>query len=39
MSQEEFNEKMNNYLIMLAEQEPDEWSLEARNWAESVGLI
>ena len=39
MTQEKFNEMMNNYLIDLASKEPGAWSAEARKWCESNGII
>lgn len=39
MTQEKFNEMMNTYLQQLASQSPSQWSKEARDWCESVGLI
>ena len=39
MTQEKFNEMMNNYLISLALKEPSEWSKEAREWCETNGII
>ena len=39
MTQEKFNEMMNNYLIDLASKEPGAWSVEARKWCESNGII
>ena len=39
MTQEKFNEMMNNYLQQLASQEPSQWSKEARDWCERMGLI
>lgn len=39
MTQEKFNEMMNEYLRGLATKAPDVWSTEARVWAESNGLI
>lgn len=39
MTQEKFNEMLENYLIALAEAEPDKWSREAREWAEKNGII
>lgn len=39
MTQEKFNEMMNNYLIDLAKQPPGDWSAEARNFCEGNGLI
>lgn len=34
MTQETFNEMMNNYLIELAEKNPNTYSTDARAWAE-----
>lgn len=39
MTQEKFNEMMNIYLQQLASQDPSQWSKEARNWCEQLGLI
>lgn len=39
MTQEKFNEYLDNYLAALAKKEPSSWSLDARKWAESVGVI
>ena len=39
MTQEKFNEMMNNYLIELAQKEPSEWSKDARAWCEANGII
>lgn len=39
MTQEKFNEMMDNYLSELAEKEPSDWSKEQRKWAETNGLI
>ena len=39
MTQEQFNEMMDNYLKDLAKAEPDKWSREAREWAEKNGII
>ena len=39
MTQEKFNEMMNNYLAELGKEEPSSWSKEEREWAEEVGLI
>lgn len=39
ITQEQFNQMMDNYLENLAKQEPDAWSQEHRDWAESAGLI
>lgn len=39
MTQEQFNEMMENYWKMLAQREPSAWSAEARAWAEENGLI
>ena len=39
MTQDQFNNMMDNYLAQLAEQPPSDWSAEARNWAEKNGLI
>ncbi|WP_051280468.1 peptidoglycan recognition protein family protein [Anaerovorax odorimutans] len=39
MTQDKFNEMMNNYLDELASQQPSSWSKEQRIWAENNGLI
>lgn len=39
VTQEQFNVMMNNYLANLGEKEPEDWSAEARAWAEEQGLI
>jgi GH25 family lysozyme M1 (1,4-beta-N-acetylmuramidase) len=39
MTQEKFNEMMNNYLAELKTKAPAEWSKEAREWAEKEGII
>ena len=39
MTQETFNEMMNNYLIELAEKNPNTYSTDARAWAEKNGYI
>lgn len=39
VTQEQFNEMMNNYLIELAKQEPSDWSREGREWAEANGIV
>jgi GH25 family lysozyme M1 (1,4-beta-N-acetylmuramidase) len=39
MTQAQFNEMMNNYLSSLKTEEPADWSKEAREWAESNGII
>ena len=39
ITQEQFNQMMDNYLENLAKQKPDAWSQEHRDWAESTGLI
>lgn len=39
MTQEKFNEMMNNYLTELAEKNPSSYSAEARAWAEKGGYI
>ena len=39
MTQEQFNEMMDTWLAQLAKQEPSDWSQDAREWAESSGLI
>lgn len=39
MTQEKFNEMMNNYLVSLALKAPSDWSKEARDWCEANGII
>jgi GH25 family lysozyme M1 (1,4-beta-N-acetylmuramidase) len=39
MTQGKFNEMMNNYLLSLKTKAPADWSKEAREWAESNGII
>ena len=39
MTQERFNEMMDNYMKERAELEPSKWSEQARAWAENNGLI
>lgn len=39
VTQEQFNQMMDNYLIDLAKKEPSDWSQESRAYAESTGLI
>lgn len=39
MTYETFKEYMDQYLEGLAAMEPDQWSHEAREWAESCGII
>ena len=39
MTQEKFNEMMDNYLIELAKKEASPWSAEARAWCEANGII
>jgi hypothetical protein len=39
MTQETFNEMMNNYLTELAEKNPNTYSTDARLWAEKNGYI
>lgn len=39
VTQEQFNEMMNNYLIELAKQNPSAWSADAREWCELNGII
>ena len=39
MTQEKFNEMMNNYLTELAEKNPNTYSADARVWAEKNGYI
>lgn len=39
MTQNEFNQMMNQWMAERAAKEPDEWSAEARKWAEENGII
>lgn len=39
VTQDQFNAMMDTYLAGLAEQAPADWSREAREWAESSGII
>ena len=39
MTQEQFNQMMENYLATLKNQEPSDWSKEERAWAEENGII
>jgi len=39
MTQERFNEMMNNYLTELAQKDASSWSADARSWAEGNGLV
>lgn len=39
LTQEQFNEMMNNYLTQLARQPANSWSKEAREWCEANGII
>ena len=39
MTQERFNEMMNNWIAEQATKEPSAWSAEAREWVENAGLI
>ena len=39
MTQEKFNEMMNNWIAEQAKKDADSWSGEAREWAENAGLI
>lgn len=39
MTQEKFNEFMNNYLLDLASQPANEWSKDALKWAQDTGLM
>lgn len=39
VTQEEFNKMMKNYLDSLDKGKPQDWSKDARNWAEKNGLI
>lgn len=39
MTQEKFDQMMENWISRKAEKEPSEWSAEARKWAEENGII
>lgn len=39
MTQEQFNQMMNNWIAEQAKKNPGTYSAEARTWAESNGLI
>ncbi|MCI1959203.1 MAG: hypothetical protein LKJ25_06225 [Clostridia bacterium] len=39
MTQEKFNEMLNNYFTSLKTKAPADWSKEAREWAEKNGII
>ena len=39
MSQDEFNKMMDTYLEGLSKKDPSTWSKEAREWAETNGII
>ena len=39
MTQEQFNEMMNTWLLEQAKLNPSPWSEKERNWAESKGII
>ena len=39
VTQEQFNEMMTTWLIQQAEKEGSDWSKDARQWAESKGLV
>ena len=39
MTQERFNQMMDNYLASLAQKPPQSWSADARTWAEQNGII
>lgn len=39
MTQEKFNQMMNNWIAESANKMPGDWSLEERKWAEKEGLI
>ena len=39
MTQERFNEMMNEYLKTIAAEQPSSWSVKERAWAEKKGLI
>ena len=39
MTQEKFNEMMDNYLIELAKRDAGTWSKEARDWCEKNGIF
>lgn len=39
MTQERFDEMMNDYLLRLSQLPPNQWSEPARRWAEDMGII
>lgn len=39
MTQEQFNNMMNNWLNEQANKQPSDWSKEARNWGEKNGIV
>ena len=39
VTQEQFDAMMDDYLRRLAQQEPEDWSAQAREWAEENGII
>jgi hypothetical protein len=39
MTQERFNEMMNEYLKTIAAEQPSSWSVKERAWVEKKGLI
>ena len=39
MTQQQFDEMMNNWIARQAAKEPEEWSKEDREWAEANGII
>jgi len=39
MTQEQFEQRMAQYLRTLAEKDPGDWSADARAWAEQTGLL
>lgn len=39
MTQEKFDEMMENWLDRQAKEDPSDWSAEERQWAEEIGLI
>lgn len=39
ITQEQFNQMMNNYLLALAKESPNDWSKEDREWIEKLKII
>ena len=39
MTQEQFNQMMDTYLVQRAQLPPEDWSEESRTWAEDSGLL